>query len=460
MRRLLFVLSLLVASISQASSVVPPSVYFVENQGQWQGEFRYRAALGHGVAFVTERGLVLDLQSRDKGKGIARKHLREPWKDGGQDRLPEPVSVRGHVLRLTFLDANTCPTLLGEDKLASYSNYFLGRDSSRWKSRVGHYQRVLSQEVWPGIDVEYVLKPGGVELVYYLLAGVDAQQIQLQIEGLTAPLTLDASGNLVLPTSLGPLTEQASTAFQQGRAIPCRYRLTSDSSYCFSLDGYDPQQELIIDPLLYSTFFGGKGWEEFDEFLIDPRDQSLVVSGTTNSSTLPTTPGAYQDSLCGSYDIFITRFTANGQSLIFSTYLGGSDEETPRCMTITPTCEIYLGGSTHSGDWPLSADAVDTVYAGEFESYFCRLSADGTVLVFSSYFGGVGDQDYVINLQLDSTGLVYIYGHTNSPDFVITPDALFPQFQGIQAAYVSVFNPATAQILLFLILPRDVGGLC
>ena len=454
MRRLLFVLSLLVASISQASPVVPPSVYFVENQGQWQGDFRFRTALGHGAAFVTESGLVLDLRAKDEGGRMKDEFGRRDEGGGMRDegRTPMGGSVLGHVLRLTFLDANQCPDMLGLDKLASYSNYFLGRDSSRWKSRVGHYQRVLAQQVWPGINVEYVLKPGGVELVYHLQAGVDPAQIQIQIEGLSAPLTLDGAGNLVLSTSLGPLVEQAPTAFQAGRAIPCRYRLISDSTYSFTLDGYDPQQELVIDPLLYSTFLGPT-WDGINKFQIDPRDQSLVVAGRTFYETFPTTPGAYQDSLRGGDDIFIARFADDGRSLLFSTYLGGSNTESPRGLTLTPNGAIYVGGYTLSVDWPLTNDATDTTFVGQIaEGYFSRLAPDGTTLEFSSYWGGNGG-DYVIDLQCDDAGSLYLYGFTGSLDFPTTSGALFPLFQGDAPAYISVFDPTTAQILYSTFFP-------
>ncbi len=351
------------------------------------------------------------------------------------------------MLRLTFLDANTCPTLLGEDKLASYSNYFLGRDSGRWKSRVGHYQRVLSQEVWPGIDVEYVLKPGGVELVYNLQAGVDPAQIQLQIEGLSAPLTLDGAANLVLPTSLGPLTEQAPTAFQQGREIPCRYRLTSDSTYSFVLDGYDPQQELMIDPLLYSSYIGGGNDDWMDVLVYDSTHQNLLLGGTTVSSNFPTTTGVYQEHLLNlNYDLFISRFDSDGRSLIFSTYLGGSNMEI-YCYVL-PNDQTILGATdTFSGDWPIAGLAMDTTYGGSFEGAFWQLSTDGTELLYSSYWGGSGGE-YIVDLQRDGEGHLYLTGRTGSVDFRITPDAMYSQFQGNEPAYVSVFD-STATTLLY-----------
>ncbi len=334
--------------------------------------------------------------------------------------------------------------MVGLDKLASYSNYFLGRDSGRWKSRVGHYQRVLSQEVWPGVDVEYILKPGGVELVYHLQAGADPAQIQIQIEGLSAPLTLDATGNLMLPTSLGPLVEQAPTALQSGRAIACRYRLTSDSTYSFSLDGYVPQQELVIDPLLYSTFLGPT-WDGIDEFQIDPRDQTLVVAGSTFFQNFPTTPGAYQDSLMGlgnHTDLFITRFAPDGRTLRFSTYLGGMDEEDLAALHITPDGEICVGGYTLSNDWPLTNAAVDTVFAISFDGYFCRLSADGGDLQYSTFWG-----HYVEELNSYDNGWLYICGRAATPDFYTTPDALFPEFPGFEQAFITVFDPVLSQIL-------------
>ena len=110
--------------------------------------------------------------------------------------------------------------MLGLDKLVSYSNYFLGRDSSRWKSRVGHYQRVLSQEVWPKIDVEYVLTEAGVEMVYQLHPGANPQDIEIQIEGLSSPLSPDASGNLILPACPRSADRTSTFCFPAGTFYP------------------------------------------------------------------------------------------------------------------------------------------------------------------------------------------------------------------------------------------------
>ena len=446
----------MLAALASAAPNVSPSIFFVENAGQWDGAFRFRASLGSQDVFLTETGMTLNLMRRERPAHSAR---NLPWDTdpGGEwERPARPRRVQGHVLRLNFQGANPCPALVGQAKLASYSNYFLGRDSSRWKSRVGHYQRVLSQEVWPGIDVEYVLTPAGVELVYHLQAGADPAQIQIQIEGLQAPLALDAAGNLILPTSLGLLVEQAPSAFQNGRAIPCRYRLSSDSTYTFTLDQYDPHQILTIDPLLYSSYFGSPDpFDELNVLVFDTISHTLLLGGVTHSDDFPTTPGAYQDSLHGPFDLYVSRFSADGHSLLFSTLLGGSSG-TDRIHHLLPRHADIIGTTwiTESPDWPLTSSAFDTTFAGNSEGAFWRLSTDGTELLYSSYWGGLG-ADYVEAFQGDSAGRIYLAGRTSSPDFSITSTALYPMFQGAAPAYVSVFDTSGSSLLYSTFFPGD-----
>ena len=96
-----------------------------------------------------------------------------------------------------------------------YSIYFLGRYSTKWRSRVSHYQNTIVSEIWQGIDVEYRADQQGVETIYHVKPGADPTQIQMEYLGLDAPLRVDAQGNLILATSLGDVKEKAPFAFQQ-----------------------------------------------------------------------------------------------------------------------------------------------------------------------------------------------------------------------------------------------------
>ena len=244
---------------SGAGQRVSPGVFFVANEGQWDGDFSFRCDLGNAAYFVTTSGLTIDLREhnsphypptkwgedsdfppfhggKSKGElsseaGVSVPPVEERDLDHrviGQTR-PESV-VKGHVLRLTFLNANPHPEIIGEEKLASYSNYFLGRDSCRWKGHVGNYAKVIAKDVWPGIDVEYSAQAEGVETVYRVKPGADPAMIAIQYEGLDAPLSVDANGSLLLQTSLGIVKEQAPFAYQivNGRQVEVRvqYRVT------------------------------------------------------------------------------------------------------------------------------------------------------------------------------------------------------------------------------------------
>ena len=237
MNRLFFLVLLLTASLAFSQSP-SPSVFFVENEGQWPGEFSFKYNGGGGTWFVTNDGLTIDLKQYEHvGAPHAAPALGFPPLRGGTeggslfDREPQPTRVKGHVLKANLvrndpfrapgdgrlggtsavgaphaapvlmrggespdsphpavLAACSRPVIEGQDKLTSYSNYFLGQDKSKWRGHVGHYSKVIAKEVWPGIDVEYEAKKQGVETFFRVKPGADIDQIQIEYEGLDAPL--------------------------------------------------------------------------------------------------------------------------------------------------------------------------------------------------------------------------------------------------------------------------------
>ena len=159
-------------AVTASGQAIPASLFFVANEGQWPGEFAYRYDGGGGSWFITKTGLTIDLKQYEKVKAI------DPLdRDSFRDREPENRLEKGHVLKVNLVNANPDAEMQAADKLASYSNYFLGRDSTKWRSRVGHYQKVTAKEVWPEIDVEYLAKPEGVEMVFHVQPGADVSKI-------------------------------------------------------------------------------------------------------------------------------------------------------------------------------------------------------------------------------------------------------------------------------------------
>ena len=193
------------------SADLPKSSFFVANEGQWEGAFAFRYRGGGAMWFITPEGITIDFRQYE-GK-LPRRGMDGMWPEREE---PEPKTVRGHMLKLSYVDASQNYEIIGEDKLSHYSNYFNGADSCQWRTRVGHYQKVIAKNVWPGVDVEYRIAPEGIESVYHLAAGVDPAGVKISYEGLDVPFKKESPGNLILEKSLGEGGEKAPILWQGG----------------------------------------------------------------------------------------------------------------------------------------------------------------------------------------------------------------------------------------------------
>jgi hypothetical protein len=444
-------LSVVIACFAQEQQM-PPSVFFVANEGQWEEPFAFKLSNGGATYYLTQSGMTIDLRQYDRPP---RSLDHDPM-----DRFsePEPVNVRGHVLKMSFVGANPNPQLTGEEKLASYSNYFIGRDPCKWRSFVGHYQRVIAQEVWPGIDVEYQAQAEGVETLYHVKPGADVNQIMIEYEGLDAPLRTDSQGNLVLRTSLGDIKEKAPFAYQNNgnkqTQVPIRFKLLDNNRYALACETYDAGKELLIDPLIYSTYFG-EGDGIYD--LAKDSHGNLVLTGSTDSEIFPITLGAYQTINYGQGDGYVSELTPDGRQLVFSTYLGGHGEDYVGCCLVDEQGSLYVGGSTHSTDWPLADNSFDSTFAGVSEGFICQVSSTGSSLEYSSYIGGDG-YDYINDIAQDSESAeIFMCGVAElTSGFPITTDALFTESAGIPS-FISIFSSSSSTLAYSTLFPSSIS---
>jgi hypothetical protein len=434
-------ISLLLAGLACAAPL-PQHSYFVPNLGQWDGAFAFRYSRGSATYFLTETGMSLDLREAVPRCGD---YVDEKMDMAGHVPTRPKQDVHGHVLRLSYVNANPNPEIIGEELLSHYSNYFLSRDSCKWRGQVPHYQRVSAKEVWPGIDVEYRASEQGIETVYHVKPFADASQIQLNYEGQNGAIAIDANSRLHLQTSLGPVIEETPFAYQMQShlqsQVPVQYYLLSDHSYGFVLGNHDPSQEVVIDPLLYSTYVPG----ELTDFTVD-RDGNKIVCGITHSGSLPTTPGAYQEtSPEGSTAGYVTKLNPTGTEYVFSTYFRGAGPYSA-VMRTDPLGTIFLFCDAENDLWPFTPDAFDTTPGGLNDLGLARFSSDGSTLLFSSLLGGSGSEQNPV-IEIDSLGRVYMMGATNSIDFPVTPNAWYPTSQGHDNIFITIFDPSTSTLL-------------
>jgi hypothetical protein len=165
--------------------------------------------------------------------------------------------------------------------------------------------------------------------------------------------------------------------------------------------------------LAYSTYLGGSGVEYGSAIAVDSAG-SAYVTGFTASRDFPTA-NAYQSALGGQTDAFVTRLSATGNTLLFSTYLGQSEDDGGDDLTLDAQGNVYIVGSTRSPRFPL-ADPHQSALAGDFDAFVSTLDAGGKTLLFSSFAGGSA-ADGASAVSLDGSGSIYVGGFTNSTNF-------------------------------------------
>ncbi|MFC2146796.1 SBBP repeat-containing protein, partial [Acidobacteriota bacterium] len=204
-----------------------------------------------------------------------------------------------------------------------------------------------------------------------------------------------------------------SAQFPVKNAFQGTYRGGRDGFLCkFKPDGSD---------LVYSTFLGGKSEDDAVNLTVD-KNGSVYITGLTTSNNFPV-KNAYQDKLIGAGDAFISKFNPGGTGLIFSTYLGGTDDDSYAMdnreggygIALEESGCVYISGITSSVDFPIK-NAFQDKLKGEIDFFLCKLSKDGNEIINSTYLGGSAVESPG-SVTLDKQGNVYIIGDTYSYDF-------------------------------------------
>ena len=194
--------------------------------------------------------------------------------------------------------------------------------------------------------------------------------------------------------------------------------------------------------LIYSTYL--EGTNVGSGVAVDDAG-NVYLSGSTSSTDLPTA-NAFQPVLSGGSDGFVTKMNSTGSALIYSTYLGGSGEDSARPIALDDAGNAVLGGQTDSMDFPV-ANALQPFGGGDADGFVTKLNSTGSGFIYSTYLGG-NDSDQVRGIAVDAVGNVYVAGITFSTDFP-TANALQPVFGGgRQDVFITKLN-STGSALIY-----------
>jgi hypothetical protein len=217
-----------------------------------------------------------------------------------------------------------------------------------------------------------------------------------------------------------------------------------------------------------TDFWGGHQNEDAYSLEIDTNGDA-VVGGATYSPDFPTTSGAYQETATDWNNAFLLRYRPSTHTVLFSTYIGGSALDEIRSIYLDSSSNIYFLGITNnpgaSGDdpFPTTRGAYDRTLNGSKDAFIGKMSGDGTTLIFSTLFGGEGEE-MVGSIDVDSQGNVYFVGTIDSDvNFTVTPDAFDNIYNGEGDSLFAVLNSDGSNLLYCTYLggnASDSGETC
>jgi hypothetical protein len=315
---------------------------------------------------------------------------------GSTDVPPDGTLWRGHrtrgrsaereraVLHIAFVGSGKEPEVVGLDELPGRSHYFVGRDPQRWRIGVPHYGRVVYRDLWEGVDLSVYGTDGGqLESDFTVFPGADPNIIGLRFEG-ARKVRLDEGGNLVVETGAGDVIQHR--------------------------------------PLVYQRVGGERTGVDGSWVLRNDEQAGFRVAHYDRSRPLVIDP-----------------------VLAYSTYLGGSGDDSGNSMTVDAAGNAYVTGYTGSIDFPTAGTPSQGTSGGGLSDAFVTKLSPTSGLLYSTYLGGSGEEAG-LGIDVDTAGNAYVTGHTDSTDFPMAGTPSQPVKAASRDAFVVKLSPTSALV--------------
>ena len=474
---------------------------FEPNQGQAAATVQFLSRGAGYAIFLAPGKVVLNLERQ------------KPASAPATGQTPEAASA--DTLRMSLIGANAKANAVGLAPQPGVVSYFIGNDPKNWRSGIPTYGKVNYGQIYPGVDLIFYGNQRQLEYDFVVAPGADPSRIAWRIDGARA--SIDAEGNLVLSAPNGPASFKKPVLYQMNgdQKTPVEGSFAvAGHEIRFRLGSYDHSRALIIDPVLsYATYLAGSSTDHIglptgpgnlavgmSQGIALDSAGSVYVTGYTYSIDFPTktpyqpapptkvagvSPGQWPSA-------FVTKFSPDGSSLVYSTYLGGNGYDNAYAIAVDSSGNAYVTGETDSPDFPVTNGAYQTVcspapnntgapvqnssdcYSSNTSAFVTKLNPTGTGLVYSTFLGGNGSWAYATAIAVDGAGRAYIAGNENEDCYRGQPytfQSCFPTTNGAviggvqpvggdpQFAFVAAFDPTGAQ-LLYSTLFGDLNFQC
>jgi hypothetical protein len=428
---------------------------FEANQGQTDSRVRFLSRGGGYSLFLTPNEAVLALQRGQTQKPVGKANGSKPAIQSRKFAAPA-------VLRMQLVGSNAAPGMMGMDELPGKSNYFIGNDPAKWRTNVPNYRKVAEHGVYPGIDLIYYGTQRQLEYDFVVAPGSEPRAIRLAFQG-ADHLRIDSQGNLIASVGGGEVSLRRPIAYQEAldgakQPVVARYSIRGRRNVAFQVGKHDPGRALIIDPTLsYSTYLGGSSIDGANAIAVAP-DGSAFIAGGTFSSDFPTAH-PLQPNAGGPADFpqdaFVAKISADGSTLLYSTYLGGENTDIAYGIAVDSSGEAYVAGTTNSPHFPVGASAFNTLCGGDgkcgatwnpqgfivFNGFVTKLNVEGSALIYSGFLGYYENVE-CLAIAVDGAENAYVTGEVGpniTPTVPLVPPATppppFPTNNGFQTAF-------------------------
>jgi PKD repeat protein len=415
-----------------------PQYGFIENKGQVKdqnnnprADVKFILALPNNNVVLTAKGFSYDTYVTEEK--IRPKSDQALTRVGLSDSLERDVTFKYHRVDVEFVGANANPEIITEEPSNDYINYYVEGAGVR----VQHYGVVRYKNIYPGVDVEFIARPGKskpIEYNFIVQPSADLNLLQLKYKG--AHINRLVNGRLELSLEHGILTESIPASYGEQSKKPSKVlfkeikksnKRSASSITNEIIVGFDGsvqglEEALVIDPtpsIVWGTYFGGNLRDEARRLDIDVLGD-IIFTGYSQSPSGIATSGAFQISRKGNQDAFIAKFNANG-ILKWGTYFGGDFDEGGWDVDTDQNSNIYVGGITGSTNGISTPGSHQPIHGGGFvfggnpasDGFILKLTPNGN-LVWSTYYGGFGS-DQLLSIKLDGLGNLYVAGNDSSP---------------------------------------------
>ncbi len=394
-----------------------------ENTGQLPSIVNYHKTLSNGFLYYKAKGFTTLLRNNNQYDSLWEHfHFNK--------KLKKEFKVNFHRFDVNFENANMADI---ENKYPNVTNYnfFIGKEAKNWATNVKTYHEIIYHNIYSNINLQVQNYGKDVKHNYVLKPQAAAEQIILRYS-FTNKIEL-LNNQLIIRTSVGKVVEQKPITFQiingDSVFIDCKYILKKDKEdylVSFKLSTYNKNYDLVIDPILVFSTYSGSAGDNFGFTATHDSRANLYSAGIVDGAQgiFPVTAGAFQMVYGGSSsagrapanlkcDIGINKYDSAGTRLLYSTYLGGNDDEYPHSIVVDNSDNLLVMGTAYSRNFPLDSFGYDTSFNGNTDIFIVKLSRLGDKLLAGTFIGG-NDFD-----GLNTRSLRYNYADDFRGDIVV-----------------------------------------